>query len=206
MAPVLDLFVTLLSMGRRRWREKLAARKALLPAFRARLAEVMARHGEKVLDTPHNTISMALTLDSLRMRIPPGEDGREPDDVGPPDADAPPPGPSGAGPRDGGGWNGGHPTYLGAMLFRRCVSGCRIVAPGAHKTIGTHTFTGYGASCDGYPHVYMTAACSIATRPEDLELFCKRLEKTLTTYKERQAKYAQKRLASDAPPPGAPQA
>lgn len=62
ISPVLDLFSTLLYLGASGWLALLDRRRALLPAFRSRLAEVAARHGERLLVTPHNDISMAVSL------------------------------------------------------------------------------------------------------------------------------------------------
>ena len=64
VAPILDLFCTLLHLGADGWTRLLAQRESLLPSFRARLAAVAHAHGERVLDTPHNSISMAVTLSS----------------------------------------------------------------------------------------------------------------------------------------------
>jgi O-phospho-L-seryl-tRNASec:L-selenocysteinyl-tRNA synthase len=62
LSPVLDLFATLLHLGATGWLKLLEARRALLPTFRSRLSELAARHGERLLATPHNDISMAVSL------------------------------------------------------------------------------------------------------------------------------------------------
>ena len=64
IAPILDLFMTLLHLGADGWIRLLAQREALLPSFRERLAAVAHAHGERLLATPHNTISHAVTLTS----------------------------------------------------------------------------------------------------------------------------------------------
>mmetsp|Transcript_38719 Transcript_38719/g.86114 ORF Transcript_38719/g.86114 Transcript_38719/m.86114 type:complete len:580 (+) Transcript_38719:110-1849(+) len=61
----LDLLMTLLHWGVRGWKQELSRREELVPYLTARLQEVGARHGERVLHTPQNPISFALTLDSL---------------------------------------------------------------------------------------------------------------------------------------------
>ncbi len=43
----------------------LSERDEVVPYLRRRLSEVAARQGERLLDTPANPISMALTLDTL---------------------------------------------------------------------------------------------------------------------------------------------
>ena len=64
VAPILDLFCTLLHLGADGWSGLLAKREALLPSFKERLSAVAHAHGERLLATPHNTISMAVTLTS----------------------------------------------------------------------------------------------------------------------------------------------
>jgi O-phospho-L-seryl-tRNASec:L-selenocysteinyl-tRNA synthase len=64
-SPCLDLFITLLSMGERRFRELLAEREALFVYARAKLAETVAPFGERVLETPRNRISIGVTLSSV---------------------------------------------------------------------------------------------------------------------------------------------
>ena len=63
--PILDVFVTLLGLGREGWEALLAEREALVPHLKAVLADVAFRHGERVLDTPDNPISMGMTLRTL---------------------------------------------------------------------------------------------------------------------------------------------
>jgi O-phospho-L-seryl-tRNASec:L-selenocysteinyl-tRNA synthase len=64
-SPCLDLFITLLSMGERRFRALLAEREALFVYARAKLAETVAPFGERVLETPRNRISIGMTLSSV---------------------------------------------------------------------------------------------------------------------------------------------
>lgn len=70
-------------------------------------------------------------------------------------------------------------AFLGSMLFTRCVSGTRVVPRGQKKTVAGVDFTGYGASVDGYPHDYMTAACALGLSEAELDEFVVRLEKTM---------------------------
>jgi len=62
MSPVLDLFCTLLHLGASGWLALLKERQELLPEFQRRLGELAAHHGERVLVTPHNRISTAVSL------------------------------------------------------------------------------------------------------------------------------------------------
>ena len=79
-------------------------------------------------------------------------------------------------------------TYLGSMLFSRAVSGTRIVARGGSKTIGGHTFAGYGAHVDDYGSTYLTAACAIGMEEEEIGTFVARLDKALVDFAKQAAK------------------
>jgi len=146
IAPILDLFITLLHLGADGWASLLERRQRLLPTFRERLGALAASHGERLLVTPNNSISMAVTLTS------------------------------------GGG--GRSVTAMGAQLWVRLISGARICAPDAKKkSVAGIAFTNYGSHCDAYPVAYFTAACALGATEEDLDLFLKRLDKTLKEWK-----------------------
>lgn len=65
MTPILDLFITLLSMGERGYRGLLEERKRLRTAMLAGLADLMAAHGLSLLHAPHNSISTGISLNAL---------------------------------------------------------------------------------------------------------------------------------------------
>lgn len=146
VAPILDVFATLLHLGADGWKQKLESRQKLFPSFKERLEKLAASHGERVLSTPNNGISMAVTLTS------------------------------------GGGDRA--PTAMGAALWVRLISGCRICAPvDKPKEVAGIEFINYGAHHDAYPCAYFTVACALGIVEEDVLLFLKRLDKTLTEWK-----------------------
>jgi len=151
-SPCVDLLATLLGLGRTGWRQLLDDREARLEGFRVRLADVARRHGERVLDTPHNRISFGVTLSTLAAkarRIHSDE----------------------AAIRD-------KCTKFGSMLFTRCVSGTRVVALDlTPKDIGGHAFVGWGASCDAYPMPYFTVACALGACDAELAEFLEKLDR-----------------------------
>ena len=65
MAPLLDVLMTLLYLGRSGWLAALEARSEGFNYLRVKLSEVAAQHGERLLETPDNPISMGMTLCSL---------------------------------------------------------------------------------------------------------------------------------------------
>ncbi|CAM9549629.1 unnamed protein product [Ectocarpus fasciculatus] len=160
--PCLDLFITLLSMGEEGWRRLLAEREALVEPFRRRLREVAESNGERLLESSGNTISFAVTLDSLVREQSTAacalkSNGATGSASGTPASAA----------------------FFGSMLFTRCVSGTRVVPRAQHKCVGGIDFTGYGASVTGYPHDYFTAACAVGLSTEELDEFLVRLDKAL---------------------------
>jgi len=64
-APVLDLFITLLSMGSATFQGLLKQRKAAYKKLQQELGAVAAKHGERLLQTKHNPISLAMTLETF---------------------------------------------------------------------------------------------------------------------------------------------
>jgi O-phospho-L-seryl-tRNASec:L-selenocysteinyl-tRNA synthase len=71
------------------------------------------------------------------------------------------------------------------MLFMRCVSGTRVVPLGQVKSVGHLEFQGYGAHVDAYPVPYLTAACVLGVRKEEVEEFLVRLDRTMGQFKRR---------------------
>lgn len=80
----------------------------------------------------------------------------------------------------------GGDSVLGAMLFQRCVSGCRVVkSSGAVSDVSGYKFTNWGAHCDAYPVAYFTVACSVGLTAHEVRSFFKRLEKCVKKVKSR---------------------
>jgi len=182
-APVIDLVVTLLSMGLNGYRTLLHRRRILVGKFRRRLSKIARTHGERILTCPGNTVSFGMTLDALA-----GSDKRicaEDDEVD-------------TFHRDRKELDEKrkemdkesllllhrHTTLLGSMLFSRCISGTRVV-PGfdiGRKEICGISFSGYGSSTDRYRHSYLTAACAIGMGGFEMEDFFVRLDRCLREF------------------------
>lgn len=165
-APVVDLFITLLSMGLEGYQQLLQERSRLVPLFRKGLQEVAERHGERLLEC-HNSISFGVTLHSL---VRPKREGEGEADDSYHKAVA------------------SDVTQFGSMLFHRCVSGTRVVPMNERKTIGSAEFRGFGSSTDSYPHPYLTAACAIGLVEGEMTEFFRRLDKTWTEIEKKQRK------------------
>lgn len=155
-APVLDLLITLLSMGLSGYKRLLIEREEMLPEFRTKLSEIAEKYGERLLECPSNTISLGITLDKLVR--PRNSDESEEDYMKAVSKQI---------------------SYFGSMLFKRCVSGTRVVPRGEVKQMGGESFVGFGSSTDCYPHAYMTAACAIGVSRNEVVEFFSRLDKTM---------------------------
>ena len=162
-SPIVDLFITLLSMGLSGYKRILEKRAQQLPAFSQRLDDVAKRHGERLLICPRNDISFGITLDFLARPIQVEEETEQSylEDIKT------------------------EVSRFGAMLFSRCVSGTRVVPRGESKSMGGEQFVGFGSSHSNYPHAYMTAACAVGVSDDEIEEFFARLDKTFTEFKKR---------------------
>ena len=90
------------------------------------------------------------------------------------------------------------PSYLGSLLFKRGVSGTRVVTGQDVKVINGHRFVGFGAhddDCRGAP--YMCIACAIGMTKAEVDVLAQRLDKSLTEVA-KQSKKAAKNAAKKA--------
>ena len=170
-SPIVDLFITLLSMGFNGYKRLLNERQQLVQTFPSKLEQIAIKHGERLLQcTTNNTISFGITLNTLASR--PQRD--EEDDVTYYKSIS----------KD--------ISSFGAMLFSRCVSGTRIIPRYESKTMGGIQFDGFGSSVENYHSAYMTAACAIGVSQVEINEFFHRLDKTLVEYKKKMNKKKEK--------------
>ena len=181
-SPMVDLFITLLSMGLDGYKSILEERVRLVGLFRESLEQVAHVFGERVLNCPRNTISFGLTLDNL-VRINDNEIGDALSSMSLEDDDAKKKRQQDLNTQI---------TKFGSMLFTRCISGTRIVPRCSTKTISGHSFQGFGSSNDDYPSAYMTAACAVGMGEEEMKEFFIRLEKAWVDYRSKLKKESRK--------------
>ena len=193
MSPLLDLLITLLHWGADGWRRVLQDRETLFVSAQARLAVAAAGWGERLLRTPGNPISMAITLDTLQ---PPAQRPQQAAgaEAGGQAADAAWEGSesgaaAGSSPPAGG--KALPATFLGSMLFSRCVSGTRVVARGKRAEVGGHAFKGYGSHCDAYPRDYLTVAAALGGSEREVEEFVGRMGRCLAEFRSQQQQQQQ---------------
>jgi O-phospho-L-seryl-tRNASec:L-selenocysteinyl-tRNA synthase len=158
-APILDLFITLLSLGLNGYKNLLERRRKLTIKFQEKLSTIAQNQGERILKCPKNTISFGITLDTLAKDL--GVNEKK---------------------------NAEITSLFGSMLFTRCVSGTRVVSKNQIKIIAGQEFIGFGSSTDGYPHSYLTAACAIGLSEVEMEEFFVRLEKCFKDFRSKMMK------------------
>lgn len=149
LSPLLDLLITLLHWGQVGWKQVLADREALYDYAKVQLEQLADQVQERVLVTPGNPISLALTLQHLQPATDADEQSRHKS-----------------------------VTFFGSMLFKRCVSGTRVVARGNKQTVAGLQFVGYGSHCDLYPCDYLTVAAALGTSKRDIDAFLTKLRQS----------------------------
>ncbi|XP_013859837.1 O-phosphoseryl-tRNA(Sec) selenium transferase [Austrofundulus limnaeus] len=65
-SPSLDVLITLLTLGARGYKKYLSDRKEIYLFLAQELKALASAHGERLLHTPHNPISLAMSLDGLQ--------------------------------------------------------------------------------------------------------------------------------------------
>jgi len=188
MSPVLDLFITLLSLGSGGWKALLQERKDNFLWFQERFAAAAEKHGCRLLRCAANKISLAADLTGL-LRT----DGEKID-------------------------NEGLSFLGSALFTRRvsgprvvlCVpqslvggpseeapaSDAEVVAEGMEgprgaasvkgkyaKKIDGISFENYGAHSNTYPYCYLTAACALGATREEMDAFLVRFDLAMQEFR-----------------------
>ncbi|XP_026503789.1 O-phosphoseryl-tRNA(Sec) selenium transferase isoform X3 [Terrapene carolina triunguis] len=146
-SPSLDVLITLLSLGESGYRQLLKERKEMFSYLSSQLRKLAEVYKERLLNTPHNPISLAMSLENLDKHSDMAV------------------------------------TQLGSMLFTRQVSGARVVPLGSLQTVNNYTFKGFMSHTNYYPCAYLNAASAIGMKKQDVDLFLKRLEKCMKTFR-----------------------
>ncbi|KAF7664788.1 hypothetical protein LDENG_00165790 [Lucifuga dentata] len=67
-SPSLDVLITLLTLGANGYKKLLSDRKEIYSYLAEELKSLASAHGERLLHTPHNPISLAMSLDGLQVK------------------------------------------------------------------------------------------------------------------------------------------
>lgn len=182
MSPLLDLFITLLSLGKKGWKGLLQERKDNAAWFQERLNASAEKQGLRLLRVPANKISFAIDLTPLaetaqakgdidhltflgsalftrRVSGPRVVLCVQPSSPSPEESDA------------------------GAAEGSAMVETSVKVQGKFKKTIDGTPFQSYGAHADTYSCCYLTAACALGATREELEKFLSILDDALKDYR-----------------------
>eukprot|EP00971_Amphidinium_carterae_P172375 3417032-Amphidinium_carterae.1 len=162
MSPILDLFITLLSLGESGLKELLEKRKSTLTWFQDELTKTITAHGLRILRCPANRISLAVDLQPL---VGSGDPARLTflgsalftRRV--------------SGPR----------VVLGASLDdgEEDVTAPSEVTGRYRKSVDGTAFDNYGAHSSDYDCCYVTTACAMGATQEELSAFLGRFDQAL---------------------------
>ena len=193
-APVIDLFVTLLALGETGLKRLWVERERLLPLFIDGLQGIAEKYGERVLVSPHNSISIAVSIHRLKpsvcmnnnnnSNVAGGADTLPCSDTKDHtiDVNSTPTNTSIHNTSSSNNVNK-QLTYFGSLLFHRLVSGTRVVVGGEECTsVVGFNFAGWGSSSSCYPLPYFTAACAVGLTEDDISLFLRRLDSVFREY------------------------
>jgi O-phospho-L-seryl-tRNASec:L-selenocysteinyl-tRNA synthase len=155
MSPILDLFITMLEMGKEGYERLRKERIDLVQGpFRDMLVRVAEKNGQRLLISQRNTISFAISL-TEPVEAPSEENVVfERKDV----------------------------TSFGSMLFTRGVSGARVVKRLNEEKVAGISFVGYGSSLPNYPCSYFSVACALGAQFKDIALLEERLNETFAAW------------------------
>ncbi len=65
MAPIRDLFITLLEMGKKNYSQLIVQRKQNYSKLKTAMKAIAEKYGEKIIENPNNKISICLTLSNI---------------------------------------------------------------------------------------------------------------------------------------------
>ncbi|VDM32539.1 unnamed protein product [Hydatigera taeniaeformis] len=163
-SPTLDVFATLLHLGRSGWESLLAQREACYLRLTEGLRTLAAKHGLRLMDTPENPISLALSLHALHSGS--NAVNLNPDTL----------------------------TQIGANLFTQGCSGVRVVVPAAMerksglpaKVVAGVRLEGFNSHSAASAEAYMNAAAALGQTTVEVDIFLSRLDKALSFFRRRQ--------------------
>ncbi|KAG2393329.1 hypothetical protein C9374_006860 [Naegleria lovaniensis] len=167
MSPILDLFITLLSMGANRWKELLSEREDLFQYFINKFRTNETKNSNAAENTESSSIDTSSTNSSntsLDHPLITGSNSRN------------------------------HISFalslnmskeqalkLGGRLFYRNCTGPRVVLKEAKKNVVGIDFLGYGSHTNQYPHHYITLACAIGIQQCEIDSFVQMFFKEIST-------------------------
>jgi len=200
MSPLLDLFITLLSLGAKGWKDLLQTRKDNAKWFEERFSTVAGKHGMRILKCPANKISFVCDLTALGVsdhltflgsalftrRV-----------SGPRVVLCSPPAAALAAQEEA------PASAEGITVAGEPVAGepASVQLKGKYtKKIDGISFESYGAHAPTYPCCYITAACSLGATRDEMEAFLERFEQAVRDYRSGASKKREEEKGVEAKP------
>lgn len=153
IAPIMDLFISLLSLGKSGFKSILDQRRLLLPVFQRKLQEACVLEGLRILPSPNNTISFAISLGSLSN-----------------------------GPKDLS-FLGSMLFQRHVSGSRVVVSSSVSCSNPKRSRVVNVDFINWGAHSSYFPESYLTVACAIGICESEVDIFITRFRKCLARYR-----------------------
>ncbi|CAH8865377.1 unnamed protein product [Trichobilharzia szidati] len=173
--PTFDVLATLLHIGSKGWNDLIHAQSVCFNRLQEALKQLAVKHNLKLLDTPSNPISLALSLDSL---LPSTNERRKEDEEQEEQQQE--------------GYNtqisnemkelASHITQIGANLFTQGCSGVRVVLPASMQNptkLDVYEFAGFNSHSSTSTLPYINAAAAIGQKESDVDIFIQRLDKAI---------------------------
>ena len=174
-APIVDLFITLLQMGKDGYLQLLQRRQRCFEKMKKALSAFSLKNHLYLIPNPKNSISLAVSLDpptSLsNLSLYSQEEEEEKQDSTTQST-----------------ISFTNSSELGGMLYNAGISGARVVGNDKKKICGIE-FQNYGSHSQNYPFLpYITLAAAIGIEEEEIDGMISRLEENLRRYRGKKTK------------------
>ncbi|TNN16517.1 O-phosphoseryl-tRNA(Sec) selenium transferase [Schistosoma japonicum] len=161
--PTLDVFATLLYLGKKGWDDLLQHQSICFNRLHSGLKQISEKYNLKLLDTSSNPISLALSLENL---LPVSMITQSIE-------------------RNGNNVKSEifrQLTQIGANLFTQGCSGVRVVLPASMQTstkLDVYEFLGFNSHSSTSTIPYINAAAAIGQKDYEIDVFLQRLDKVI---------------------------
>ena len=164
-------------MGKDGFENILKEREEVFSYLKEQVTVLGEKYGERLLEVTGNPISCALSLSSFSSSVP--TDSLASLSLEEKDTEKEKEKQSEAEREKDQGRDPSQITFLGSMIFSRNVSGPRVVARHTSKEIEGTRFEGYGAHSNNYHEDYLTFACAVGMKREDVDILIERVQKAM---------------------------
>ncbi|CAI2732700.1 unnamed protein product [Schistosoma spindalis] len=166
-SPTLDAFATLLYLGNKGWNDLIQQQSICFKRLHNGLKQLSEKFNLKLLDTPLNPISLALSIENLLPKIVTMQKIKNKNNII----------------EDNQKSEIFHQlTQIGANLFTKGCSGVRVILPSSMQNsikLDLYEFYGFNSHSSTSRIPYINAASSIGQHQYEIDIFIKKLDKVL---------------------------